>query len=154
MPQVIIAAAITAGATTAFASAAAIAAGGAFFGIAAGTAAAYFATSFATTLVLGAVSQALAKKPSYGGTLQSQGQTVTSKQPIAPHVVVYGRTRIGGTIVHLESTENNKFLHFVIVVAGHEIDAFEDVYFDDTLIGIDGNGFGFEGKAYSNTPFW
>lgn len=147
MPQVVVGAALTAGVSTVFASAATIAAGGAFLGLAAGTAGAFFATSFTTSLVLGGLSQALAKKPSMGTTLATSGQTVTAKSPIASANIIYGRTRVGGTIVHMEATSSNKYLHLVIAVAGHEIDAFETVYFDDEALTLDAGGVGYGGKA-------
>jgi len=106
---------------------------------AAGTAGAYFATTFVSTLVLGAVSKAMAKTPT-GASITQQDKTVTSRQPIAPHNVIYGRTRIGGTILYMESTNANKYLHVVVAIAGHEIDAIEKFYFNDAEVTIDGSG--------------
>ena len=118
-----------------------IAGSAAAFGFAAGTASAYFATSFVTSLVLGGVSAALAKSPNAGGaSIILQDRTVTSRQPIAPHVVAYGRTRLGGTILYMESTNSNKYLHMVIALTGHEIDAVESIYFNDVVVPIDGSG--------------
>jgi len=104
-------------------------------------ASAYFATAFVTNLVLGGVSSALAKSPSAGGaSILLQDRTVTSRQPIAPHVVSYGRTRLGGTILYMESTSSNKYLHMVIALTGHEIDAVEEIYFNDATVPIGGSG--------------
>jgi len=116
-----------------------IAGAGAIAGFAAGTAGAYFATTFVTTLVLGAVSKAMAKTPT-GASITQQDKTVTSRQPIAPHNVIYGRTRIGGTILYMESTNANKYLHVVVAIAGHEIDEVEKFYFNDVEVTIDGSG--------------
>jgi hypothetical protein len=116
-----------------------IAGAGAIAGFAAGTAGAYFATTFVSTLVLGAVSKAMAKTPT-GASITQQDKTVTSRQPIAPHNVIYGRTRIGGTILYMESTNANKYLHVVVAIAGHEIDEVEKFYFNDVEVMIDGSG--------------
>jgi len=116
-----------------------IAGAGAIAGFAAGTAGAYFATTFVSTLVLGAVSKAMAKTPT-GASITQQDKTVTSRQPIAPHTVIYGRTRIGGTILYMESTNANKYLHVVVAIAGHEIDEVEKFYFNDVEVTIDGSG--------------
>jgi len=116
-----------------------IAGAGAIAGLAAGTAGAYFATTFVSTLVLGAVSKAMAKTPT-GASITQQDKTVTSRQPIAPHNVIYGRTRIGGTILYMESTNANKYLHVVVAIAGHEIDEVEKFYFNDVEVTIDGSG--------------
>lgn len=119
----------------------AVAQGSAFslFGtsFAAGTASAYFATQFTTSLVLGAVSQALSKTPS-GGI--NSGSTITSRGPLSPHQVIYGRTRVGGNIVYMEGTNGNRYLHVVVAIAGHEIDAIEKYYFNDEEVSINGSG--------------
>ena len=125
-----------------------IATGGAFLGLAAGSAGAFFAKAFVTNLVLGAVAQSLVKKPSFGtSALTQRDQTVSVRQPVAPHQVIYGRTRVGGTIAYIEATDNNRFLHTVIALAGHEVDAIEKIYFNDEEVTLDGNGVGFDGKA-------
>ena len=102
-------------------------------------ASAYFATTFVTSLVLGGLSQALAKTPT-GASITQQDRTVTSRQPIAPHGVIYGRSRIGGVVLYMESTNSNKYLHMVVAIAGHEIDAIESFYFNEKQITIDGSG--------------
>ena len=86
-----------------------------------------------TSLVMGAVGKALAPKvepPNFGTSLQ-QGITVTSKSPIQPYRIIYGETRVGGTIAFAETTSDNDFLHLVIILAGHEIDDISEVYFND-----------------------
>ena len=112
---------------------------GAFLGLGAGTAGAFFARQFVTSLVLGSVGSALQKSPT-APTITTQETKVTTRQPIAPRRVVYGRTRIGGNIVYIESTSNNQYLHQVIVLTGHEIDAIEKFYFNDQEVTIDGSG--------------
>lgn len=103
--------------------------------------------SAAVGATLGAISS-LSKPPSFDGFgVGAQGRNVSSRSALASHKIIYGRTRTGGAIVHMEATESNKFLHIVIVVAGHEIDAFEKVFFDDAEVTLDGNDIGFGGKA-------
>ena len=102
---------------------------------------AYFATTFVTALVLSGVSASLTKTPTIGGaSITLQDRTVTSRQPIAPHVITYGRTRLGGTILYMESTNANKYLHMVIALTGHEIDAVEKIYFNEVEVPIDESG--------------
>lgn len=106
-----------------------------------------FAKAFVTNLVLGGLAQALQKKPDFS-SLAGKGQTVTSRQATASHNIIYGRTRVGGTIVHMETTaESNEYLHLVISIAGHEIDGFEKIYFDNQEISLDSNGVGYDGKV-------
>jgi hypothetical protein len=87
----------------------------------------------------------LPNQPTFGADLRSQ--TVSSRSPLATQKIIYGRTRAGGAIVHMESTDKNKFLHIVIAISAHEIDAFEKVFFDEKEVVLDGSGIGFDGKA-------
>tara|TARA_R110000751_G_scaffold1451_6_gene5478 strand:+ start:54 stop:2753 length:2700 start_codon:yes stop_codon:yes gene_type:complete len=49
--------------------------------------------------------------------------------------MVYGRARVGGSIVYLDSTgTDNEYMHMVIAVAGHAIDAYEEVWFNDEKV--------------------
>lgn len=111
--------------------------GAAYIGGAAITTA-FVVKSFALNLALTAASKALAPKPSAPG-LPDQKQTITARQPNATRKLVYGETRVGGTIVHLEATDDDQYLHMVIVLAAHEIDSIQSVYFDDEEITISGN---------------
>jgi len=102
------------------------------------TTAVYIGVSLVTSWAL----SALAPKPDFGSDLSSRGILVNQKDAIAPHDFVYGEVRKGGTISYFETTgESNKFLHQIIVLAGHEIDAISDIYINDEVVTLDGNGF-------------
>ena len=74
------------------------------------------------------------KIPSFSGGAES-GRTLNVREPAVSRKIIYGRTRVGGAIVFMESTGNkNEFLHIVIAVAGHEIDGYEKVFFNDELV--------------------
>ena len=108
-------------------------------GLATGFALASFATAFAIGAGLSMVSRALMPTPSVGQ--QMSGTTMTVREPASTRKVVYGRARVGGSIVYLDSTgAENKFMHMVIAIAGHSIDAYEEVYFNDQKI-WDGGSF-------------
>jgi hypothetical protein len=54
----------------------------------------------------------------------------------------YGRVRnVDGVLFKATRGTNNEFYTLFIAVAGHEIDGFEDVYFGDQLVTLDGNGY-------------
>ena len=92
-----------------------------------------FWAAFAVTAGLSVVSRALSPRPKTGGNLG--GQTVTTREPAHSRKIVYGRSRIGGNIVYLQSSgDDNKYLWLVIAVAGHEIDAYESVWFNDKKV--------------------
>ena len=101
------------------------------------TAATYVGISLVTSWAI----SALSPKPSFGA-LDSRGLLVNQKDGIAPHDFVYGEVRKGGTVTYYETTgENNKFLHQIIVLAGHEVDAIGDIYINDEVVTLDGGGF-------------
>lgn len=54
----------------------------------------------------------------------------------------YGRVRnVDGVLFKGTRGTNNEFYTLFIAVAGHEIDGFEDVYFGDIKVTLDGNGY-------------
>lgn len=68
------------------------------------------------------------------GRDQARGVTQNISNPIAPLPVIYGRTRLAGTRVYVETTgATNEFMHLVISWCEGEIDAIEEIYFDDVI---------------------
>ena len=91
------------------------------------------AASFAIGAGLSMVSRALMPTPSVG--TQMSGTTTTVREPASTRTMVYGRARVGGSIVYLDSTgTDNEYMHMVIAVAGHAIDAYEEVWFNDEKV--------------------
>jgi len=99
-------------------------------GLAAGFAAG--AVSFGLTLIGGGLSKP--KAPSFDFSQNASGFSQTLKQAITSRKVVYGQRRISGPLVFAGATNNNKFLHLVIPMATHEVEAIDTVYFDNTPI--------------------
>lgn len=105
------------------------------------TAAAGFAfagwSTFALNFALGAALNALSPKPSGA----NRGYQVNSRGSALDHQIIYGKVRVGGAIVYDETTgTNNKYLHRIIAVSGHEINSFEDIYINDEIATIDDSG--------------
>lgn len=74
--------------------------------------------------------------------------SVTVRQPTAPRRVVFGRDLIGGVYTFISASgTNNEYLEIVVTFTGHEIDAYEEIWFDDkqVLFDLSGNALG----AYS-----
>lgn len=101
--------------------------------------------------IVGAViTGALSKKPkaNSSGSPSPVQQNVTIRQSVAPRVVLYGRTRAGGTLTHIEATKvpisngtgTTSYLHMVITLAGHVCEEIESIYFDDQLVTIEPDG--------------
>ena len=98
---------------------------------------------FAAQAALGIALNALAPKPKFSGS--TRGYNVTQRGSVVSHQVLYGEVKAAGAIVYDGSTgTNNKYLHRVLAMAGHEVESFErvwinDSYIDVTDIDVDGN---------------
>ena len=94
-------------------------------------------THFLVTTAMGAVMNALTPKPSTGPS----GYNITTTNSTAPHQIIYGKSKCAGVRVFDTTTgSSNKFLHRVLAFAGHEVDSFEEIYFNDELVTLDGSG--------------
>ena len=73
------------------------------------------------------------KGAEYTATLRDRSHVIRSS--VAPRRVVYGMARVSGPLVFAASSgENNAFLHLVIPLASHEVDAVLDLYVDDEAV--------------------
>ena len=109
------------------------AAGISLFGLAVGLPS--IAAAFALGAGLSMVSRALMPKPSVGQQLS--GLEFTVREPDANRKIIYGKTRVGGAVVFIDTTdgeEDNEYIHMVLAFAGHEIDGFEEIYADQEKI--------------------
>lgn len=94
--------------------------------------------------------QARGARDAYNASLKDR--QVMIRSAIAPRTVVYGRARVSGPIVYAQSTgDKNQFLHLVIALAGHEIDAIEEIYFGDVLLPTPDSGGFINSGPFSKT---
>lgn len=82
----------------------------------------------ATSYVLGSMLAKPAKR------MEAEARTVTTRSPDAPRQVLYGETRVGGTVTYIESTNGAGNLHQVITFSGHEIAGYRDFYFNEYAV--------------------
>lgn len=113
-------------------------------GIAAGSMTAALVVG-AGSLVLSAASGSFSKPktPDFGldnFAAMSRDRTVSVRQPITPWRVIYGQVRVGGAYTFLHTTDNNRYLHIVLTMAGHEVEEIGDIYFNDEVVPLDGSG--------------
>jgi uncharacterized protein YcgI (DUF1989 family) len=109
----------------------------------AGAFAAYGTTAYAVIYVVATVvinvglsklAQSLSGKPKSqrGGTT---GRDVTARGTVEPRQMIYGQIRAGGFISFLGlSGTKNKYLHVVVVYAGHQCEEISDVWLDERKI--------------------
>lgn len=100
--------------------------------------------AFGASLVLGAISYALTPRPKMGNFTNQIGPSRTAvRQPDLPRTTVYGHTRVSRGYAHMESTNNNKKLHMIIMLCDGELRSINEIWFNDYPIPsdhIDANG--------------
>ena len=102
----------------------------AMFGTQVAYATAMTAMTFASTLVSSAIGMMTSKGINASG--QNFGSKFAARAPLAPRQIVYGECRVGGTMVHIETTgTDNYLLHMVVAIAGHEIESLETLRIND-----------------------
>lgn len=95
------------------------------------------ALGYATQLyLLNRVGKALAPKAPKGGVQGGQSMEVNYYDSVGDGRIIVGSARIGGLqcIPPITTGTNNEYLHQVLALAIHEVDGFDDVYFDQDLI--------------------
>ncbi|CAN5264278.1 hypothetical protein BH10PLA2_BH10PLA2_00740 [soil metagenome] len=97
---------------------------------------------------------ALSKKPKAPSfTQEAQGRALQIRSSVETHKIVYGEARVSGPLVFAESansgpnfigstvTGDNIFFHYILPLAGHEIDGFTSYFLNEQEVTIDGDGF-------------
>lgn len=130
--------------------------------LAASTTAVAITTAIITTIASVAVSyvaSALLKSSGQNGGRSmgipdtSIGSKQSMRQPTAPMQVVYGRTKVAGVYADLWTRNGNQTLYGALVLAGHEIDAVEEIWMNDQQAVLDGAGRITTGRYAGNGTF-
>lgn len=108
-------------------------------------------TAFAIGAGLSVISRALMPKPDFGAMMQ--GVTGTVREPTASRKVIYGKVRVGGAVVFITNSNQNKDLYLIICFACHEIESYEAVYFNDKKVWENGS-FLSDWGSYANFAFY
>lgn len=89
-----------------------------------------------------------AAREAYNNSLQER--TLTNVTTDAPHVYVYGRARVGSTVVAiLPSGPRDEYQHLIAIHAAHECDAFEEIYIGSKALGtLSADGFAYDSPDY------
>lgn len=100
--------------------------------------------SIITGIGLSLLARTLFKPKAYGSALDNAARErmVMVRSAVEPHRMVIGMALVSGPVAYLELTGANKeYLHVIVLLAGHEVEAIEDIYFDDVLVGdLDASG--------------
>lgn len=65
------------------------------------------------------------------GAPDPQAITRNVKSPVSPRRILYGKRRVGGTIVYAGTTGDDNYLHMMVAIAGHKVQSITDVYMND-----------------------
>jgi len=101
----------------------------------------------ATALLVGAGAlafKAMIPKINYDQPDNDKSRQTTVRSTIEPQKIIYGETLVSGPITFVGvSGPQNRVLHHVIALAGHEVNAITDIWLDDQIIQNSTiNGFG------------
>lgn len=87
---------------------------------------------------------------------QNRGMGITTRQPAAFRQIIYGVQRVGGTIVYQSTTGGHlDQYNFIIVLAGHECSAIQNLYLDGRQVFWQGSGPGWSvrnGIGFGGNP--
>ena len=88
----------------------------------------YVAFSFA----MAAASKALMGRPKLGS---GGSRELIVRSSIASRGIIYGECTVGGVVAYMGTCgPQNEYLDYVVAIAGHQVEAISDVWFDDTLV--------------------
>uniref|UniRef100_UPI00260F9547 hypothetical protein n=1 Tax=Reyranella sp. TaxID=1929291 RepID=UPI00260F9547 len=88
------------------------------------------AISFAVSALLKPASSA--RGQTFPGTSQPViDNKINVRQPTAPRQVIYGEARVGGVFGFMHTTNSNKYLHLIVLMAGHEVHQFAQIWIGD-----------------------
>jgi len=106
--------------------------------------------SFAS-LAINTLGSKLFSKKSKGAAISDSwgGVQQVIRSAVESHKIIYGRSRVSGQLTYFLTTEGddekpNDVLHMVVTLAGHEVEDIEQIYFNETLVNLDTDGFSYE----------
>ena len=107
-----------------------------------GYAAATIVTSYAiNALTKKAQKKAQAAAASVQAAQKGYGTNVNAVAPASDHAIIYGQQRVGGVVFYRSITDDQKYLHTLLALAGHECEEIGTIYADNVALTLDGNGF-------------
>lgn len=109
--------------------------------VAAGAGYAYAAVALQIAAAASAViiANQQARKAKRAMSAQTRDHSVTIQSANEPHRTIYGRAKVGGPLVFATSEgPDQKFMHRVVAVASHEIDAWEKFFLNDDELVLPG----------------
>lgn len=66
--------------------------------------------------------------------------TLSLREAIASHKVLYGQMKVGGSISFIDTTSDNQTLFMVVTIAGHPVFSIDGIYINDTYVPLNSDG--------------
>ena len=106
----------------------------------------YVGTTIVTSFAINALTKKAQKKAqaaaaSVQAAQKGYGTNVNAVAPASDHAIIYGQQRVGGVVFYRSITDDQKYLHTLIALAGHECEEIGTVFADNVALTLDGNGF-------------
>ena len=111
------------------------------FAVGIATGVVFSSAAFFVTLGLSGLSAILAPKGALSPLASLTGRSQMVKQPVTSHKIVYGRQKVSGAIVFIETSTKSQYLHLIVAIAGNELNAISKVFINDKELTLDSNGF-------------
>jgi hypothetical protein len=90
-----------------------------------------FFTAFASSALNGIVGSIFGGEERGDFGSESSGLSTMVRQPAVPGKIVYGTMRLSGPLAFVHTTDNNKWLHMILVLTAHEVNAITEVFLDE-----------------------
>ena len=124
-----------------------------FFATAGAAGSAWAAATIVATAAF-AASKLLKPKIGFGLNDTDRARQQTVRSTTEPQKLVYGETLVSGPLTYAQvSGDNNKYLHQVVVLAGHELTSIKEIHFDDKIIDLNGSNYNSSTKAVTGGFF-
>lgn len=101
----------------------------------------YAAYAAVTAYSLNALNKKAMSKAAASTSAASYGTSVNAVSAAADHAIIYGQHRVGGVVFYRSVSSDQKFLHTLIALAGHECEEIGTVYANDIALTLNGRGF-------------
>lgn len=91
--------------------------------------------TLAVNAVISLASRALSGRPKGTRAPEAPARDVTVASSVAPRPIIFGQIRVSGVMAFIGTAgSRNEYLDYVICLAGHQVEAIDDIWFDNIQI--------------------
>lgn len=105
-----------------------------------GNAIIWLGTSWIGTTIIGSLASMGITSALQGVLTPAPKRTLSFRQPITNHMLVYGQMKIGGPFTFIDTATDNGTLYLVLTIAGHPVKSIDGLYLNNTYVPLDLSG--------------